>query len=139
VTVLARRSSLLLIFAVACSAIALTVITQRASAASYSSCSLTSKQKGSSSGYSTLVPGGYLYSLKVKNGPKCADAKDFVKAYAKCRSAGSKPWNGKCTTKSGYSCTEKRTGVISIRFNAESTCSKGSRRIYHRYQQTKTG
>ncbi|CAN5458492.1 hypothetical protein BH20ACT17_BH20ACT17_04690 [soil metagenome] len=129
-TVLARRSSLLLIFAVACFAIAMAVSAQQASSAiSYTSCSY-SKSAGK------YGLGMYLKGLKVRGGPTCADGRRFVKAYYNCRTKGSKPLNGKCTNPPhGYSCTERRTNKTSLTFDGRATCKKGSKRVIHKFIQ----
>jgi plastocyanin domain-containing protein len=129
VTVLARRSSLLLSFAVACFAIAMAVSAQQASSAHYTSCSY-SKSAGK------YGLGMYLKGLKVSGGPTCADGRTFVKDYYKCRTKGSKPLNGKCTNPPhGYSCTEKRTNKTSLTFDGRATCKKGSKRVIHKFIQ----
>lgn len=132
-TVLARRSSVLLVFVLACVAILLAVNAKQASSASYTTCSLTSKERGGSTP-STLGP-TYVLKLRVKGGPSCAGGKNLVKLFYECRTKGSKPVSGRCTTRvSGYSCPETRDRGVG-QFEAAVTCSKGSRRVFHRYTQ----
>lgn len=130
-TVLARRSALLLVFALACLAVLLAVSTHQASASSYHTCSLSSADKKPNKHGPS-----YLKRLRVKGGPSCAGAKNLVKLYYKCRTAGSKGDDGACHKKvSGYSCHETRSNAIPTEFDAAVTCRKGSRRVFHRYTQ----
>lgn len=129
-TVLARRSSLLLVFALACFAMLIALGAQQASAKTYN-CHLSSSDKKPNK-----YGPSYLKRLGVKGGPTCAGGKNFVRLYYKCRTEGPKGPRGKCTHKvNGYKCTEHRTNVIPTSFDAKVTCSKGSRRVYHKYQQ----
>jgi len=134
VTVLARRSSLLLVFAVACFATALAISAPQASSASYTSCKAANGKPITSHANGAYGLGLYLRQLKVKGGPTCAGARNFVKLYYKCRT---KPWNGSCSSVSGYSCSESRSHVTSITFDARVTCKKGSKRVFQKYQQFK--
>lgn len=131
-TVPARRSSLLLVLALACIAVALAVSARQATASSYHTCSLSSSDKSPGKHGPT-----YLKKLKVKGGPSCAYAKSFVKAYYSCRTKGSKPATGHCSSVLGYSCSETRFNNIVTSFDAKATCKKGSKAIYHEYQQFK--
>ena len=107
----------------------------RASAASYSTCSGVANH--SVGKYGT---GLYLKTLKVKKvdgTPTCAGAKNFVKAYYKCRTKDEKPLSGRCYSKvSGYTCgTEVRTNKTSTAFDGRVTCHKGSRYVRQTYIQ----
>jgi len=75
---------------------------------------------------------GYFTSLSVK-GTSCSTGRKFVLAYYKCRTAhGVK---GRCTKKvMGYACKEKRDS-IPTEIDARVTCTHGSHRIVHTYQQ----
>jgi len=128
---------LLLVFALTCFAIALAVSAQQASSASYSTCHLSSKEKGSTTP-STLGP-TYVRSVRVKGGVSCAYGKSFVKSYYNCRTGGSKPATGHCSGVRGYSCSESRPSSTntSISFDARATCTKGSKGIKHTYEQFK--
>lgn len=131
VTVLARRSSLLLVFALSCLAIALTVSTQQARSDAYHTCGLSSRDKSPN----RFGP-SYLKKLRVKGGPSCAGAKTLVRNYYHCRTKGAKPKTGRCTHPGdGYTCTENRSNQIPTSFDARATCHKGSRYVYHSYQQ----
>lgn len=129
-TVLARRSSLLLVFALSCLAIALTVSTQQARSAAYHTCHLSSRDRSPN----RFGP-SYLKSLRVKGGPTCSGAKKFVRSYYYCRTHGSKPADGTCRHVLGYTCHENRSNVIPTSFDARATCHKGSRYVYQKYQQ----
>ena len=75
----------------------------------------------------------YVTSLKV-GGASCLSGKRLVRAYYRCRVANG-GLDGRCrSVVRGYTCTEKRTG-ISIQFDAEVTCRKGSARVVHTYTQ----
>ncbi len=75
----------------------------------------------------------YVTKLTVVN-VSCTTAKRFVRSYYRCRIAnGGK--DGRCRRVKGYSCSERRTNVISTQFDATATCKSGSRRIVHKYQQ----
>ena len=129
-TVIARRSSLLLVFALTCFALALIFSAQQASAAT---CTLSSNDKKPNRYGPT-----YLKFLSVSGGPSCAGGKDLVRAFYICRTKGSKPVTGKCTVRvSGYSCSETRYSNITTSYDAKVTCKKGSRKVIHRYQQFK--
>jgi len=131
VTVLARRSSLLLLFVLTCVAILLVVNTQQASSAGYSTCSLSSNDKKPNRHGPT-----YLKRLRVKNGPTCAGGKSQVKKWFNCRTAGPKGDRGRCYKQiDGYTCHETRTNQIPTSFDATVTCKKGSKRVYHKYVQ----
>jgi hypothetical protein len=75
---------------------------------------------------------GYFTSLKVTH-VSCATGRKFVVAYYKCRIKHGV--SGRCTTKvSGYRCKEKRNS-ISTEIDARVTCTRGSKKIVHTYQQ----
>lgn len=132
VTVLARRSSIPLVFVLTCLAVALTVSAQRASSSSsYTSCHLSNHDKSPSAHGPT-----YLKRLRVKGGPTCSGAKTLVRDYYKCRTEGSQGPKDHCHHKvSGYSCSEVRSNKISTAFDANVTCSKRSRHVKHKYTQ----
>lgn len=130
-TVLARRSSLLLVFALTCVAILLVVNTQQASSASWKTCSLSSTDKKPNKHGPT-----YLKKLKVKGGPTCAGGKSQVKKWFNCRTAGPKGDRDRCNKKiDGYTCKEDRSNQIPTSFDAAVNCRKGSKYVSHRYQQ----
>jgi hypothetical protein len=75
---------------------------------------------------------GYFTSLKVSH-VSCATGRKFVVAYYKCRTKHG--ISGRCHSKvSGYSCKEKRN-TISTEIDARVTCTRGSKKIVHTYQQ----
>lgn len=126
----ARRSSLLAVSALVCLAFILALATQAQSASSLSTCHLTGADKGANK-----YGPSYLQKLKVK-GVSCAAGKSFVRAYYKCRTNGSKPSDGKCTSKvNGYSCSETRSAKNATGYNGTVSCKNGSKQVYHVYRQ----
>jgi len=74
---------------------------------------------------------GYFTSLKV-TGISCAGGRDVERGHYRCRTRhGIK---GKCSSFSGYHCTEVRQ-AIATEYNARVTCKKGSRKVVFTYQQ----
>ncbi len=78
---------------------------------------------------------GYFTTLTVTK-TSCSSGKKLVLAYFKCRKAhgGIK---GKCPSSkriNGYKCKETRKS-IATEFNARVTCTSGSKKIVHTYQQ----
>src|SRR6201989_1482541 len=75
---------------------------------------------------------GYFTSLSVKE-TSCATARKLALAYYRCRTAhGVK---GRCTKKvMGYTCKETRQS-IAVEIDARVTCTDGSKKIVHTYQQ----
>ena len=75
---------------------------------------------------------GYFTKLTVTH-VSCATGKKFVVSYYKCRTKHGV--SGRCVSKvSGYSCKETRT-TISTEIDAKVTCTNGSKKIVHYYQQ----
>jgi hypothetical protein len=69
-------------------------------------------------------------------GVLCSKGKKVIRAFHACRYKNGK--KGRCTTKVlGYKCTEKRpaSGNNGTEFNATVTCTSGSKKIVHAYQQ----
>jgi hypothetical protein len=79
----------------------------------------------------------YTRKLTASGGATCSTAHKFIKAYYKCRvAAPSSGKKGRCTSKvMGYSCTEKRSNVISSQFDASVSCKNGRARITTQYTQ----
>ena len=86
--------------------------------------------------------GGYLTKIKVtgsytKKSSACRSGKSLVKAYYTCRRA--KGVKGSCSgrTINGLKCKETNRTVVEAadQLNADVTCSKGSKKIRHHYQQ----
>jgi hypothetical protein len=75
----------------------------------------------------------YVTRLTVA-GVSCTTAKRFVRSYYRCRVENGGR-DGRCRRVRGYSCSERRTNVISTQFDATATCRSGSRRVVHKYQQ----
>ena len=75
---------------------------------------------------------GYFTSLSVRH-TSCATGRKVTLAYYHCRLRhGVK---GRCTSRVlGYSCREKRQS-IPTEIDARVTCTRGSRRVVHTYQQ----
>jgi len=75
---------------------------------------------------------GYFTSLKV-TGVSCATGKKVMLAYYKCRIKNGVA--GTCKTKVlGYTCKEVRN-TIPVEFDARVTCTNGSKKVVHTYQQ----
>lgn len=74
----------------------------------------------------------YVRDLSAK-GTSCKKAKGVVKAFHACRYKQGK--SGHCASKvKGYSCKESRTSSP-VQFDSTVTCSKGSKRVKHKYTQ----
>lgn len=75
---------------------------------------------------------GTTYVLKISvKGASCAAGKRQIRAYHDCR-PGKK---GRCPSVSGYACSERRFNAIPQSYDADVTCTKGSKRVTHRYTQ----
>lgn len=94
--------------------------------------------KAGSTKYPNSNPGGYFTSLKVTN-TTCSSGAKLMVAYYKCRRANGQGIQGKCKASkvNGLKCTEKRpsSGRTPSEFNASVTCTSGSKKIVHTYQQ----
>lgn len=74
---------------------------------------------------------GYFTSLKVY-GLSCSSGKKVMMAHYRCRVKHGKA--GKCSSVSGYRCSEKRiTGPTE--YDSRVTCKKGSKKVVYTYQQ----
>ena len=95
-------------------------------AASAASCSVRGQER-------RLGP-TYVTKLTVARVSSTA-GKRLVRSYYTCRVAnGGK--DGRCRKRvSGYSCSERRTNVISTQYDSRVTCKNGSRRVVHDYTQ----
>lgn len=71
-----------------------------------------------------------MLKISVK-GVSCASGKALIRAYHGCR-PGKK---GRCARIQGYSCTERRFNAIPISYDSDVTCTKGDKRVTHRYTQ----
>ncbi len=94
-------------------------------AASAASCSVRGQERKFGPTYVTKI---------TVTSVSCTSAKRLVRAYYRCRVAnGGK--DGRCRRVSGYTCSERRTNVISTSYDSRVTCRNGSRRVVHDYQQ----
>ncbi|MBA3748662.1 MAG: hypothetical protein H0W96_14385 [Solirubrobacterales bacterium] len=88
--------------------------------------------------YPNANPGGYFTSLKV-TGVGCRSGKSLMVAYYNCRRKGGQGVSGRCkqSTVNGLRCRESRpaSGNNGSEFNAKVTCTKGSKKVVHTYQQ----
>ena len=78
---------------------------------------------------------GASYVLKLSTRRvTCANARDFVKRYHRCRfrNGGRK---GRCTRLSRFRCEERRFNRIDISYDANVLCTRGAKRIRHTYTQ----
>jgi hypothetical protein len=85
--------------------------------------------------YPNANPGGYFTLLQV-TGTSCKTGRSLVVKYYKCRIKHGR--KGKCTSKVlGYSCKETRPAGSQSeeQLNAKVTCRRGSKKIFHTYQQ----
>jgi hypothetical protein len=103
-------------------------------AASTTTCHLSAKAaQGLGPSYVLYAEGKGGYKVR---GTSCASGKAVIKSFHSCRLKKGK--KGRCTTKvRGYSCTDKRPSSLSIpsQFTGNVTCSNGSKRVIHTYQQ----
>jgi hypothetical protein len=76
----------------------------------------------------------YVTKVKVKK-VSCGKAKKVIKAYHACRHEHGKA--GKCSRKvaGGWKCSDKRFDQIPIQYDANTTCKKGTARIFSKYEQ----
>jgi hypothetical protein len=80
------------------------------------------------------IPDGYVTSLNV-TGVTCATGKKVALAYRSCRLHNGGV-TGHCKSKVlGFTCKEGPRMSIPTEFDARVTCTKGSERIVHTYQQ----
>lgn len=89
--------------------------------------------------YPNKNPGGYFTSLKVR-GVSCTSGKKLMTAYYKCRRKNGQGIEGRCKQSkvNGLKCKESRPKSgrrAGVEFNARVTCTKGSKRVVHTYQQ----
>jgi len=101
-------------------ALSLVVLVSGTAAASAASCS-PPKYPGS----------GYFTSLKV-SGVSCSTGKKVMLAHYRCRTKHGK--TGRCSSVSGYRCSEKRRS-IETEIDATVTCKRGSKKVIYSYQQ----
>ena len=75
----------------------------------------------------------YVYTLKV-SGVSCATGGKVVRAYHACRRRNGGR-DGRCRGVYSYRCKERRMQAIRTQFDAKVWCTRGSRTVYHAYQQ----
>lgn len=76
----------------------------------------------------------YVTNLRVR-GTTCSEAKKVVKAFHSCRYAKGGV-SGYCTTKVlGYTCSERPRAKNPVEYQGYATCARGSKRVWHNYQQ----
>ena len=75
---------------------------------------------------------GTTYVLKITvKGVSCRSGKALIRAFHDCR-PGKK---GRCASVSGYRCTERRFNAIPTSYDSDVTCTKGAKKVTHRYTQ----
>lgn len=89
------------------------------------SCSLAGKTRSLGPTYTT--------ALSVRN-VSCAKGEALVEAYYACRKRNGGR-RGRCGGVSGYSCSERRYDSIPTQFSATATCTKGNKKVVHKYTQ----
>ena len=75
----------------------------------------------------------YVYTLKVRN-VSCSTGGKVVRAYHACRKRNGGR-RGRCSGVYSYRCKETRMQAIRTQFDAKVNCVRGSRVVYHAYQQ----
>ncbi|WP_205696101.1 hypothetical protein [Conexibacter sp. SYSU D00693] len=115
-------------------AAALLVLAAIPSQAQAANCKLKSSEE-----YNRSAKNGptYTRSLSVSGGASCAAGHKMIRDYYNCRVAPpSSGKAGRCTRKvNGYRCSERRSNVAKIQFDANVTCKKGRATIKHAYTQ----
>jgi len=103
-------------------------------AASTKTCKISaSKARSLGATYVTYAAGKPGFKVR---GTSCASGQAVIKSFHGCRLKKGK--KGRCTTKvKGYSCTDKRPSSLQspLSYDGNVTCSSGSKRIIHTYQQ----
>ena len=89
--------------------------------------------------YPNKNPGGYFTSLKVRS-VSCTSGKKLMTAYYRCRTKKRQGIEGRCKQSrvNGLKCKESRPRSgrrAGVEFNARVTCTRGSKRVVHTYQQ----
>lgn len=75
----------------------------------------------------------YVNALSTRR-VSCPDARDFSRRYHRCRRANGGV-KGRCPRLLRFRCTERRYNVISLSFDANMLCVRGSQRIRETYTQ----
>jgi hypothetical protein len=76
----------------------------------------------------------YVTRVSVSGGASCSFALRLVRSYYQCRlkHGGVK---GSCSGVDGFRCSERRLAKITVQFDAEVSCSRGSERVRHNFTQ----
>ncbi len=123
-----RRSSLLAVVVAVGAFLILPAGGQAASgpeAVAAKSCSLAGKTRSLGPTYTT--------SLSVRR-VSCSKGESLVRSYYDCRrDNGGK--RARCGGVGGYSCSERRYDSIPTQFSATATCTKGDKKVVHKYTQ----
>lgn len=94
--------------------------------------------KAGNTKYPNANPGGYFTSLKVTN-VGCSTGAKLMVAYYKCRRKNGQGVAGKCKQSkvNGLRCRESRpaSGNNGVEYNAKVTCTSGSKKVVHTYEQ----
>jgi hypothetical protein len=114
-----RRSAPLVVLA-ACAALAPPAMADAPATAS-KSCSV-----GNSRSYGTT----YVLSIRA-SGTSCRSARGLIRSFHDCRPGKS----GRCSSVSGYSCSERRFDKIRSQYSGRVTCTKGGKTVKHTYTQ----
>jgi hypothetical protein len=72
----------------------------------------------------------YVTYISVSN-TSCRNGKKLIRAYHACRPGKS----GKCSSVSGYSCSERRYNKGPASYDSNVTCKKGDKTVKHTYTQ----
>jgi len=72
----------------------------------------------------------YVTAISVSN-TSCRNGRKLIRAFHACRPGKS----GKCSSVSGYSCSEHRYNKGRISYDSNVTCRKGSKTVKHTYTQ----
>jgi hypothetical protein len=104
-----------------------------------SSPALAATCKAGKTKYPNANPGGYFTSLKVTR-VSCSTGAKLMVAYYKCRRKNGQGVEGRCRQSkvNGLRCRESRPSsgrVAGQEFNAKVTCTSGSKKVVHTYQQ----
>jgi hypothetical protein len=104
--------------------VALGLLLASVPAASASGCSVSTKPRA----YGPT----YVTSLSVVR-VSCADGKDLIRAYDRCRRARAGV-RGRCPRVHRFRCSERRRS-ISTEFSAKVSCARGARQVRFAYSQ----
>ena len=75
----------------------------------------------------------YVIWIRKVRGVSCRKAKERVRAFHDCRPGAS----GYCPNLGAWNCTENRGPSTSYTYYSTAKCTKGNKRVKHRYQQNR--